>query len=44
MQFVNQFQLIFLSIVDEYIKKMKYAYQELPHSEDTASTHSQEEK
>jgi hypothetical protein len=25
-------------------KKVKYAYQELPHSEDTASPHSQEEE
>jgi hypothetical protein len=26
------------------MKKMKYAYQELPHSEDTFSPHSQEEE
>jgi hypothetical protein len=26
------------------MKKVKYAYQELPHSEDTASPHSQEEE
>jgi hypothetical protein len=28
----------------KHIKKVEYAYQELPHLEDTASPHSQEEE
>jgi hypothetical protein len=38
----NGAHLLFIH-VKFYHKKVKYAYQEFPHSEDTASPHSQEE-
>jgi hypothetical protein len=45
-QFLNlkKDQLTKLLTITFFLKKVKYAYQELPHSEDTASLHSQEEE